>query len=329
MKKFYSYGFPANRKSDKIFEYDSYDFQKVVDSLFQLSDHLKKNKENLYFKKPMNLVVFKNDSELILGIETAKAIFGTTFISAARKIFKKEETTDSFLMRICRTELGFTRLAFIRIKLELFNNIYPELLKFFNSGLTPKERYKLRNELSSNVRQCAKKILNDIKKYPMMKGETMQVNPIFITRDISVDPNLCFLVMPFNDKRKELLEKVIKPEIEKKFNLNVLKSGDIRGANQNIMENIWTYINQASVIIADMSDGNPNVFYELGICHTLGKPVILLCDEESREKDYGGRLPFDLSGLQVIFYSNSGYGPTQLTNDVIDAIANMRKQFNY
>lgn len=107
--------------------------------------------------------------------------------------------------------------------------------------------------------------------------------------------------MPFNEKRKELLEKVVKPKIEDKFNLNVLKSGDIQGANQNVMENIWTYINQASMIIADMSDGNPNVFYELGICHTLGKPVILLCDEESKEQDYDGKLPFDLSNLQVIF----------------------------
>lgn len=82
------------------------------------------------------------------------------------------------------------------------------------------------------------------------------------------------------------------------------------------------------MIIADMSDGNPNVFYELGICHTLGKPVILLCDEESKEQDYDGKLPFDLSNLQVIFYSNSGYGPTKLTNDVINAITNMRKQLN-
>ena len=134
--------------------------------------------------------------------------------------------------------------------------------------------------------------------------------------------------MPYNEKRKELIEKVVKPKIEDKFNLNVLKSGDIQGANQNVMENIWTYINQASMIIADMSDGNPNVFYELGICHTLGKPVILLCDEESKEQDYDGKLPFDLSNLQVIFYSNSGYGPTKLTNDVINAITNMRKQLN-
>jgi hypothetical protein len=41
------------------------------------------------------------------------------------------------------------------------------------------------------------------------------------------------------------------------------------------MWDVWNSIYSSSIIIADCTGRNPNVFYELGIAHTLGKPVIL------------------------------------------------------
>ncbi|GIU71227.1 MAG: hypothetical protein KatS3mg003_1261 [Candidatus Nitrosocaldaceae archaeon] len=39
---------------------------------------------------------------------------------------------------------------------------------------------------------------------------------------------------------------------------------------------IWSYILKSKVLIADITDKNINVFYEIGIAHTIGKPVIII-----------------------------------------------------
>jgi len=61
------------------------------------------------------------------------------------------------------------------------------------------------------------------------------------------------------------------------------------------MQSVWEGINRARLIIADLTGRNPNVFYELGIAHTLGKPVIML----TQSMDY---VPFDLRHLRCIVY---------------------------
>ena len=68
-----------------------------------------------------------------------------------------------------------------------------------------------------------------------------------------------------------------------------------------ITEQIWSYINRAKFIIADLTERNPNVFYELGLAHTVGKEVILLAQEIED-------VPFDLRHLRVILYENTEPG---------------------
>ena len=54
---------------------------------------------------------------------------------------------------------------------------------------------------------------------------------------------------------------------------------------------------KARIIIANISNRNPNVCYELGIAHMMGKPTILLCRK-------GTDVPFDLKQKYIIFYDN-------------------------
>jgi hypothetical protein len=44
-----------------------------------------------------------------------------------------------------------------------------------------------------------------------------------------------------------------------------------------------------------MSERNPNVFYELGLAHAIGKPAILVAKTEED-------IPFDLRHVRVIVY---------------------------
>ena len=51
------------------------------------------------------------------------------------------------------------------------------------------------------------------------------------------------------------------------------------------------------VIVADVTDGNPNVAYEIGLADVLGKEVILLCQ--------GDDVPFDFLGQRLICYEDT------------------------
>lgn len=74
-----------------------------------------------------------------------------------------------------------------------------------------------------------------------------------------------------------------------------------------ILNDIIASIRSASVIIADITPDNPNVFYEVGYAHALAKPTILLCEKGIRNK-----LPFDVSGFRTIFYDNTIGGKRQI-----------------
>jgi nucleoside 2-deoxyribosyltransferase len=44
----------------------------------------------------------------------------------------------------------------------------------------------------------------------------------------------------------------------------------------NIINEIWALVRDAKVLVAELTDKSPNVFYELGLAHALGKPVVML-----------------------------------------------------
>lgn len=65
--------------------------------------------------------------------------------------------------------------------------------------------------------------------------------------------------------------------------------------NDTIMARVYNQIAKADLIIADMSNKNPNVFYEVGYAHALNKPTILLTKTIAD-------IPFDLQSYPHIVY---------------------------
>lgn len=104
----------------------------------------------------------------------------------------------------------------------------------------------------------------------------------------------CFVMMPFADPLGSYYEKVYKPAVEKAGLTPIRADNELFGTGK-IIDQIWTGINSAKVLIAELTDRNPNVFYELGLAHALQKPVVLI---SSNEKD----VPFDLHHIRVIYY---------------------------
>lgn len=110
----------------------------------------------------------------------------------------------------------------------------------------------------------------------------------------NVDETLCFVLMPFRQPFNEYYREIIAPTVED-AGLVAVRADDIFGANI-IIDDIWERIWRARVVIADVTDKNPNVNYELGLCHALGVPTILIT---KRIED----LPFDYHHRRCIVYN--------------------------
>lgn len=315
---YYSHSFPSNIAIEQILGYKKEDFQKALDSLFFLLDTFSNER---VFQRPLNIVVAKTNDKLILSINTSKAILGFNSIAEIPETLDENDAEQIIRKTVVR-ELGFDIELILKIDLVFFKNNFDYFVSQFNQNqYNSKKIYTF----SPEVEEYIKKLEKQVKHYNLvLGGNSMWVNPIFKARDLSLDPNMCFCVLPFSKERLEIFDEIIKPALEDNFDINVIRSGNIFEPNLNIMETIWTYINQSAFVIVDLSEKNPNVFYELGICHTLGKPVITLCDQESYDKDYEGKLPFDISAINTIFYKNSGAGPQKMVQQIVKNVEAIR-----
>ena len=117
------------------------------------------------------------------------------------------------------------------------------------------------------------------------------------------DPFDVFFLIPFNKQSLSIFETHITPVFQS-FNLSCGTAKDIF-TTRAIMDDIWAGINAASIVIADCTGRNPNVFYEIGIAHTLGKITILLTENPDD-------VPFDLKFIRFIKYEYSPDGMVEL-----------------
>lgn len=125
-----------------------------------------------------------------------------------------------------------------------------------------------------------------------------------------------FVVMQFTPEFNSLYKEVIQPTCEK-FGYHVIRGDDVY-TNGLIIDDITKSIEEASVIIADITPDNPNVYYEVGYAHAISKPTVLLC-EKQREK-----LPFDVSGFRTLFYDNTIAGKSQIEERLTRHLENIK-----
>lgn len=107
----------------------------------------------------------------------------------------------------------------------------------------------------------------------------------------------CFVMQPFSGALGSYYESIFKPAIAQAGLASIRADADIF-ATGKIMDQIWRGINEATVLVAELTSKNPNVFYELGLAHALRKPVVLV---SSNEED----VPFDLRHIRVIVYDQT------------------------
>src|ERR1051326_4311972 len=89
-----------------------------------------------------------------------------------------------------------------------------------------------------------------------------------------MDRRTAFAVMPFSSRTEEIWASGILSAC-RALGWDCLRA-DMINSPGFVVPQIYDLIGSADVIIGEMSDRNPNVFYEIGFAHALGKPTILL-----------------------------------------------------
>jgi hypothetical protein len=103
-----------------------------------------------------------------------------------------------------------------------------------------------------------------------------------------------FTLMPFESKFDDVYRLGIKAAAEEAN--AYAERVDEQIFHERILDRIYNQIAKADLIVADMTGRNPNVFYEVGYAHALGKNVCLLTQTADD-------IPFDLKHFPHIVYN--------------------------
>lgn len=119
----------------------------------------------------------------------------------------------------------------------------------------------------------------------------------------------CFIITPIGSEAdpirrhiEGIIDAAIYPALGDKYKLIVAHKIYEPGS---ITKQIITEIYNAELVIANLTDRNPNVMYELAFRHSLGKPAIMIAE-------WGTNLPSDIIMERAIFYHNDAQGVLEL-----------------
>ena len=85
-----------------------------------------------------------------------------------------------------------------------------------------------------------------------------------------------------------------------------------------IIQDIFSLLYRSRVVVCDFSEQNPNVFYEAGIAHTLGRAVIPIVRD-------GEDVPFDLRHHRYLEYKTDADGLGQLADGIEKRLGSLLK----
>lgn len=128
----------------------------------------------------------------------------------------------------------------------------------------------------------------------------------------------CFIVTPIGGDNSTtrrsadgLIKAVIKPIIEEMgYKVYVAHEIDDGGS---ITRQVIQHVLYDDLVIANLTDLNPNVMYELAVRHCTALPIIVLAED-------GTKLPFDIAEQRTIFYTNDMHGVEDLKPRLFSAI---------
>jgi hypothetical protein len=126
-----------------------------------------------------------------------------------------------------------------------------------------------------------------------------------------------FVIMAY-DRRWTVFEAIRKVLFDH-CGLATVRADDFHAAGHDLLEKIQTAIGEAELVIAEISEPNPNVFYEVGYARGIGEAPILLVERPSM-------VPSNLLGMEVVVYDlNNRASAKQLEHKLVQ---NVQRRLN-
>lgn len=132
--------------------------------------------------------------------------------------------------------------------------------------------------------------------------------------EIPTDPDLVAVMMPFGARFDAVYAALQEAAVG--VDMTCLRADEL-WVNAHIMDDILNLIWRAKVVVADLTERNPNVFYEAGIAHTIGREVIPIAQSL-------GDIPFDLRSIRSLAYLNNDQGLEDLKRGLIARLQTLR-----
>lgn len=125
----------------------------------------------------------------------------------------------------------------------------------------------------------------------------------------------CFIITPIGDNNSEIrrhidgiIDQSIVPAFGEKYDIDVAhRKYEIGSINDRVIRSVF----EADLVVANLTQINPNVMFELAIRYSHGKPAIVIAEE-------GTKLPFDIIDENTLFYVNDPFGANELKIRLIE-----------
>lgn len=210
-----------------------------------------------------------------------------------------DQTYLYYLLR--RVEASITKMSYIRpypesipstITLIQSDTLWPEYNQY-----NRKRDIEVFSTLENAKKDVASAIDTAVSLIESVPEDAMPIQSRQPLEVLRYEPNSAFILMWMDPKHHELDDvcNAIK-EVCKEFGIRALRADDIQHEDK-ITDLVLSSIAQSEFLIADLTGERPNVYYEIGYAHALGKRPILYRKE-------GTCLHFDLSVHNVPEYRN-------------------------
>jgi hypothetical protein len=168
-------------------------------------------------------------------------------------------------------------------------------------------------EIRSQLSLLVQRLLTEPRAATNLPGPQIRPSEFLGRATATPDPDRVFVIMPYSMPWSEAVERVLREACQSvgaKFEIAKSREGRF------IINDIWKAITGSFITIADLTGGNPNVAYEVGLADVLGRQVILISQESE--------VPVDFRGARLILYKNTIEGALALRETVTDRLRTLR-----
>lgn len=147
--------------------------------------------------------------------------------------------------------------------------------------------------LSPQVAQIQSALGLSFTQISKLTAQSLVVEPFLGPPDHLENAADVFVVMPFDEMLKPVWDDHIRPAVSG-LGLSVSRADDFFTSHA-VIADVWSALYNSRLVVADCTGRNPNVFYEMGLAHVLGRPVIMVTQNADD-------VPFDVRHYRYIRY---------------------------